>query len=441
MMPDGRLALNDYQQLMVKMSVLAPYNAVHAVSMKNANVNLALLQDSIHHVINALGIGHPQLSADHQYVTFTPIQQRLPLVERIMALHQHVESEMNHRFAPNDTPLRFFMIYDNETLYLAVTYNHWIADAFAIGRFIESIFAHIHGEIRPELTLSTPQMNECFKPIYGKRAGYHRYLTVIQSALRFSRAFRTPISHVEQTESGNCSYVFEPAILKQLSQYCKTEQITLNDLFLTVLARLFGEITQKNRAMIQRKGLKPRRDRIVIAVISNIRRQSRFPLSNIFSLFLGFFYLSFRSPEQQSFHALSHKICSQTKRLKHNNMAVKQSLLFRVQNFIWDRKNNTLSQYRLFSKNTPITVGISNMDMRHTESALHNSINQYIRFSPTAMVCPIVFNLTTFNDHLSLGINFREACYTLAEATDIRDKFVREIHRLVVKESVGFAVI
>ena len=121
-------------------------------------------------------------------------------------------------------------------------------------------------------------------------------------------------------------------------------------------------------------------------------------------------------------------------------MAVKQSLLFKVQNFILDRKKNKSSQYRLFSKNTPITVGISNMDLRHTEASLLNSINQYIRFSPTAMVCPIVFNLTTFNDHLSLGINFRKACYTLAEVEHIKDKFVAEVHRLILTAPEELAI-
>jgi hypothetical protein len=112
-------------------------------------------------------------------------------------------------------------------------------------------------------------------------------------------------------------------------------------------------------------------------------------------------------------------------------------LLFKVQNFILDRKKNKLSQYRLFSKNTPITVGISNMDLRHTASSLQVNVNQYIRFSPTAMVCPIVFNLTTFNNYLSLGINFRKACYTPAEVEQIKNDFVETIHRLVSKQTIN----
>lgn len=437
MMPDGRLALNDYQQLMVRLNTLSPYSAVHSVAIKDENTSIDLLQHSINHVVNHLGLGYPQFSSDNQCVTFLPIQHMLKLETRQLSLHEHTELEMNHVFMPQDLPLRFFIIADQSTLYFSITYNHWVADAYAISRLIESIFAHMRQNKQPTLTLAAPKMDECFTPIYGKLAFYHRYLTVIQSALRFSRAFRTPVSHVERTESSNCAYVFDKATLERLSKWCKTENITLNDFFLAILAQLFGEMTQHKRAMMKRKWFKPKRDRIIIAVISNIRNQSHLPLSNIFSLFLGFFYLSFKSPEHIPFRILCQRIRSQTKRLKNNNMAVKQSLLFKVQNFLLDRKKNKLSQYRLFSKNTPITVGISNMDLRHTAASLQHEASQYIRFSPTAMVCPIVFNLTTFNDHLSLGINFRKVCYTLDEVEQIKDNFVAAIHRLIFAEPVN----
>lgn len=435
MIHDGPLALNDYQQLMVRLSALSAYSAVHSVSIKDQNIPIPLLESAIHQVVNGLGIGRPLFSPDKQRVIFQPIEPWLDLELHTISLHEHTQIEMNHVFMPDDVPLRFFLIIDQSTLYLSVTYNHWIADAYAISRLIEAIFAEMRGDQPPKLTLAAPSMDECFTPIYGKRVVYHRCLAVAQSALRFARAFRTPVSHPEHTDSNNSAYIFDQAILEQLSQWCKSQDITMNDLFLTILARLFGKITQDKRAKVKQKWFKPKRDRIVIAVITNIRKHSHQPLSNIFSLFLGFFYLSFQAPERVSFHTLSQQIRAQTKRLKNNHMAVRQSLLFKVQNVLLDRKKNKLSQYRLFSKNTPITVGISNMDLRHTTASLQASVNHYIRFSPTAMVCPIVFNLTTFNDCLSLGINFRQACYTLAEVEQMKHDFIAEIHRLMHVET------
>jgi len=71
------------------------------------------------------------------------------------------------------------------------------------------------------------------------------------------------------------------------------------------------------------------------------------------------------------------------------------------------------------------------MDLSKTETPLLQHIPQYIRFSPTAMVCPFVFNLTTLNGYLSLGINYRKACYTETEAANIKHAFIHEIQQLV----------
>ena len=154
------------------------------------------------------------------------------------------------------------------------------------------------------------------------------------------------------------------------------------------------------------------------------------PLENTFGLFLGFFYVSFKDPERHGLNALCQIVHSQTERLKHTKAAVKQYLLFKIQKGLWDRAKTKKSQYRLFSKNTPITVGISNMILNENNDALQNGVDQYIRFSPTAMVCPMVFNLSTINGYLSLGLNFRKTCYSPMEAVCIKNKFVIAIDAL-----------
>lgn len=438
MKPDGRplFELNDYQRLMLKISALAPYNAVHAVKLKHDNIDDDL-ECAINQTITTIGIGKPQFSTDEREVYFNTINHPIQLNTITGSLQDHVNIEMNHRFNRDDLPLRFFIISTPTGHYFSVTYNHWIADAYGISRLVDTIFnvsCHNRRDASSSaLTLSMPHMTSCFPSVYGIKAPFHRFIALIQSALRFSRAYRTPINGLAETDSGHTSYVFEPAVMMHLRRYSKKEGLTLNDLFLTVLAQLFGDLTQKQRSAIRQKRLKPKRDRIIIAVISNIRSQSRLPLGDVFSLFLGFFYLSFKSPEQVPFKTLSQYIRLQTQRLKHHRAALKQSLLFKIQTLFWDKKNNAQSQYRLFSKNTPITVGISNMDMRHTSATLNDSIEQYIRFSPTAMVCPIVFNLTTFNEHLSLGINFRKACYDIETVEQLQERFVLAIYELIAE--------
>lgn len=439
MMPAGRphCKLNDYQQLMLKISRLTPYNAVHAVKLKPQQADISTLHMALELAINeslqTLGLGLPIFSDAHQDLSFHSEVQNCFLNTKNMLLQAHVNIEMNKAFQQDELPLRFFLLASEHDHYLSITYNHWIVDAYGISRLIEVIFGHASGDMVRPLSLSAPNMKACFPKIYGNLAPFYRLFTVLSSALRFCSAYRPLINNIECTESGNSAYIFEPDVILGLSKYCKQAKISLNDLFVAILAQLFGDVSHMERMHSHQKRFKAKRDQIVIAVISNIRQQSRLCLDHVFSLFLGFFYLSFKSPEGQTLQDLSQDIHLKTKYLKKSSAALKHSLLFKVQNWFWDNKKNDHAKYRLFNKNTPITLGISNMDMRHLSPLLQPSIEQYIRFSPTAMVCPLVFNLSTFNQYLSLGISFRKACYSDEAVAQIQARFVTAIHELIAE--------
>lgn len=416
--------LNDYQQLMLRLSHLSPYNAVHSVLMRP--VPLVVLQQAVNQAILKLGLGRPYFSDDYQQVCFSKPSESLQIELLERPLVRHIENEMNCSFAPNAFPVRFFVIVEPSRYYFSLTYDHWIGDAYSISCLMALIFAYVNGQETSPLTLVAPSIETCFRPIYKRRIFFQRFCAGIQSFFRFSFAYRSSIGDETQTESGCYLQCFEKETLSQLRVICKAQSITLNDLFLTILARVFGKLTEEKRANIKKKRFKPKRDRIVIAVIANIRNKSQISLLNVFGLFLGFFYLSFKSPEQITPEALSQSIHLKTQKAKNKSCAVKQYLLFKLQRYWWDRSKK-MSQYRLFNKNTPITVGLSNLDLNQSETVLLESAHHYVRFSPTSVVCPIVFNLTTFNDQLSLGINFRKACYTSDDIEPIKELFIAEL--------------
>lgn len=420
------IVLNQYQQLLVRLSLLAPYNAVHSVLIPEG-IELEALHHSLQAMMQHLGMGHPQFSKDYQSVSFLPMQEQVGIERYFISLQEHAEQEMNYFFAANECPLRFCIIVGKKQSYFSITYNHWIADADAISHLMQSIFAYLQTQIFPQLSLNGPPIEECFKHIYKYGLLYYRCFGVAQNVSQFIRGFRTPIKTLEDMECGCHMHVFDKEILHALLVHCKQQSITLNDLFIAVLARLFGQITQSKRKNARSKWFKPKRNHIIIAVISNLRKESYISLSSTFGLFLGFFYLSFKTPEGLSLKALSASVHKRTQRLKRRHIAVKQYLLCKVQSYFWDRAKHPRSQFRLFSKNTPITVGISNMNLSGRTEHMSSYVSQYIRFSPTAMVCPIVFNITTFNHCMALGINFRKACYTVDEINSIKQAFVNQL--------------
>lgn len=423
------IQLNDYQQLMRRLAVYTPYNAVHTVLIDKP-IPEKILQLAILEVMNQLGIGIPYWDCLDQ-VRFLPLVTSQLLLSQSIPLVQHLNEEMNRHFEEQDCPLRFFIIHNEQGFFFSITYNHWLADAYSVSRIMEMILLKAHHQTSASLTLEAPPLEACFKHIYRYKTAFYRFRAVGQTVIRFSSAFRTDMQDKTCTESGCLTHFFRPEVLTKLLQYCKTEQVTVNDLMIAILAKLFGEITQHRRYAIKGKRFKPKRNRIIIGVISNLRNRSQFSLDQVIGVFLGFFYLSFKSPEHDSLTELSQRVRKRTKRLKLSHADVKQFLLFKIQKFLWDKTAKKESKYRLFHKNSPITVGISNMVLTKREDLLSNYVNQYIRCSPTAMVCPIVFNLTTLAGHLSLGLNYRKTCYRDDEALEIIGRFIAAIDKLI----------
>lgn len=424
------LMLNDYQQLMLRISDLVPYNAVHTVTFVQ-ELNREQIQEAVNRVVHSLGLGSPAFSEERQSVRFLPLDHPIPVTCLSYSLTEHTRVEMNTPFALHALPLRFFILTSESRSYLSVTYNHWIADGYSIIRLIDAIFLTLSAHALSPLTLQAPTMKTCFPNVYGKKILYYRLISLLKSIIGYSGAYRSPICDVESAISGCCYDVFADNVLPRLLQICKIKQITLNDLFITILAKVFGDLTLEQRKQLKSKFWKPKRERIVISVIANIRKQSSIPLTDTFGLFLGFFSIFMKQPERYSFEQAHHLVAKQTCKFKRHHTALKQSVAFKIQNKLWDKARSLHSKYRIFSKSVPITVGISNLSLNGDLRPTSDLYNDYVRCSPTAIVCPIVFNITSQHEHLSLAITYRKTCYTDIEALAIRDQFIQCVQDLV----------
>jgi NRPS condensation-like uncharacterized protein len=418
------IPLNDYQLLMRNVSKLTPYNAVHAVAIHDYNLHLDSLQQVVTLVVQQLGLGSPEFSKNDQYVYFIDFAQAIQINQCSLAPEVHIANEINSKFTDCDLPLRFFLLEYHEKMYFAITYDHWIADAYSIVRLMETIFSLVSNKKHPSLYLLNNDIKEYFPTIYSYKQWYYRGSGLLRKLIECSQAYRTPMTSAEATNTGCSLYFFTDEELAGLLRVCKAHKITVNDCFIAILAKLFGELTVSHRMKVPRKFLKGRRDRIVISVIANIRQQSRSNLQYAFGLLLGFFSLSFKTPERYSIIQLCQNVSRQTKKIKQQQTAVKQYLLLKIQNLWWKWTTEPQKRYKLFTKNTPITVGISNMNLNVQDWSFPSMIDDYIRCSPTGVVCPIIFNITTLNHQMSVAISYRKACYTEEEVIILKGKYL-----------------
>ncbi len=80
------------------------------------------------------------------------------------------------------------------------------------------------------------------------------------------------------------------------------------------------------------------------------------------------------------------------------------------------------------------------MDLSKSHNHLAIGANGYIRFSPTSMICPMVFNMTTFNDAMSVAMNYRKTCYDDTEAKTIFTEFIKSLERIIQEDNGAYNI-
>ncbi len=158
--------LNDYQLFLLRLSYITPYNAVHVIDLNPKNLSLNDLVYVIQNTLTDIGLGIPKFNAPN-LVQFIVDPSFICLKEVSEPISQYVDKEMNRPFAPNELPIRFALLSYQGITYFILTYNHWIADAYAISRLAEIILMNNRVGCTTHFQLSDNKMEQFF-PFYEK---------------------------------------------------------------------------------------------------------------------------------------------------------------------------------------------------------------------------------------------------------------------------------
>lgn len=405
---------------MLQFSSSAPYNAVHFIKISQA-INISKLEESIQNNLLELGLGTPSFS--NKVVNFYSKKNKITLYKCQSSIIDHAQLQLNQPFDKNDIPIRFYLINSSNEFYLSLTYNHWLADAYSIYKLIIQIISDRSQTYFTPLQLSIANNKNNFKYVLKY---WHLCTSLAKSLYTFASAHR---SH-QKDLTASCFYVaihaFPKPTLDLLKILSKKHQVTINDIFIAALARVFLNKTNLSSIDVKRKFFKPKRNKIIISVITNIRELGKYKLENIFNVFLGYFNLAFNATENITNETLLRQVNKKTLTAKKSQQALKNTLLFKIQSWYYKRSKN---KYRLFHKNTPITVGISNMNLKPEQSSVITG--EYIRFSPSGAICPVVFNFTTFNKVLILTITSTDHRFSKLELDDLKYIFIEKLNYFI----------
>lgn len=419
--PIAAYKLTDYQQLMRLFAANEPYNAVHFIEL-SPQIKPECIQNNIQKVIKNLGIGSPKFAND--IVSFIPTSAKaLSLKRSSDSLACHLTHELNYTFKQHDFPLRFYLCSELKTdkVYFSITYNHWVADAYAIAQFILNITTAAQDcSLSPQqLPIKTKSQQHLIKQKY-----WWSFSRLFFNSLTFAKAYRPLQTTPSQNKTLATFHLFEPHTLAKLKKISKQHLVTINDIFIVALAKIFGELSLTERNQVKKKWYKAKRSQIIISVICNLRPYQPSSLK-LFNLMLGFFNISFKEPEKQSLSALLKYTNKVSQKSKNKQLFIKNTALFKIQRYFYNRTDD---KYRLFLKNSPITVDISNLNLNHIKTS--NTSGCYLRFSPASAICPVVLNVTTLNNKIALTLTCSNKRYDADALANIKHQLVTFIDNI-----------
>ncbi len=405
--------LNDYQSLMRSFSQDAPYNAVHFFQVKP--LDKAHLEEVINIVISDIGLGHPKFYK--RCVSYREIK-KIIVLEVSSDIETHAYHEMSYMFADNEFPLRFFIVRAKGHCFISVTYNHWVADAYAIYRLIVDILRAYNSSKQTVLSLPYNQKN-AVSYHHLKRFFIKSYLA-LSSGLSFSKAIRPEMLTYDTLDKSLVSWsLLESSVIESLKSLAKENQVTINDVFLTLV---YLSLMETEAYRYKQKWYKPKRNKIILSVVCNIRHLSVLN-KDLFGLFLGFFSIGLSVDETKDFSHLISIVHAQTKRAKQRRLPLLNTLLFSIQRRFYQKSK---SPFKTFRKNTPVTAGISNMNLDTANDESHGG--PYTRFSPAGPMCPLVFNFTTLNNQLTFTMTASSNRYTQQSLDKLKQSFLQQMY-------------
>lgn len=412
------LKLNFFQQLMLRWSQELPYNAIHVTSIQG-HIHIENWQYAIGEILNQVGIGIPHIQ-NNTHVQFQALKSVTIHMPQVL-LKDYLPQELNYRFQVDECPLRFFIIpYDNESYYFGMTYNHWLADAYAIRKLLQHMIAKYHGsKIEKTLTLQAPE----FVSLFRKQLGWSLNTLWLREMLRgiqlFFRAHRLHLTDKKNFDSQYVLRTLSCDTIKKLKFYSQEKKVSVNDIFIAILAQIMGKISASSR--YQKKSI--RRNRIAISTIADIRHAANQSLDNVMGQYLSSYTVVLATPEQDSIENLIEKVKHSTYPLKKKSRMTRSHYNFAAAVKLWDQ--NPKRRTQLFYKYAPIYAGISNIHVR--EEWHEPAILDYWRVSPTGPLAPIVFSLTTFQEKLTVCLAYRCSALSKQAAEEVCRMFCQHL--------------
>lgn len=418
--------LNIFQRTMLQWDELHPYNAIHVVRIPTP-LDATKLGNVIRHLLVRLGL--TELELDSSKTTYAyqggPALCEIKLVSAAdprAALATEIEQQINTPFATGQrfNPFRFFIAPEADSFWLGLVYFHPVADAEAVVFLLKRI---VGDYLAADETVSADALNLYPEPRDGllRHPGLllNKLAALPGMALNMRRSCRPHYHDPQDTSTAFSFFSLPPGSLPKLLSAAKSWGVTVNDLFLALLAQSLSPLIAADPTQTRKN--------LSLGCIVNLRHDLGLDGPRTFGLFLGSFIVTLPRPTGNRLREIAVAVHAQTERMKRRRLYLTTSLELRFARRMLGFFS-TRQRKKLYQKHYPLWGGITNMNLNPLWPQPNNGRTfDYFRAVSTGPATPLVLSATTVGETVNLGLTFRRTVFSPEDQRQIQSTLLETV--------------
>ena len=423
--------LNHFQRTMLHWNDLHPYNAIVAVRLP-----ALLVPERLARIINGTLEAHglTGLSLNRGAGTFHYAGGSVVCEIKHLAgeknfhssLHSEIETQLNTAFVQTErfNPFRFFTLSEPDGFWLGVVFLHVIADGEAIMLLVREM-VETYLNAGDELSFQPLNLHpQCRDGLLAHPKMLAKKLAALPALIKDMRnSSRRGCHRVDDFSNRFTRFTLDSKDVRVLVKTAKAWDITLNDLFLSLMLKCFSGLASDR--LHHRK-----RREISIGCIVNLRKDLGLIGQRLFAPFLGSFVVTHGVPGDIGLKELAADIRRQTLAIKQGRLYLGSVLEFAFGRFMssWF---SPARQKTFYAKNFPLWGGLTNINLNAfwPQSSGGKPLDCFAA-APTGPVVPLVFSFMTVGEIMNVTISYRPAFYSEANIGQVVGIFREQIAQL-----------
>lgn len=424
---------NYFQQTMLRWDRLHPYNAVHAVCI-NGPARIVALRNAAWDVAKEAALGELAVSYFGTSYEYRPlqvirVQEVAPGRPGENRLSDVITEEINTPFFGDmHHPVRWTVFNEGDTHHVVLCYHHAISDAHGIERFLAAVLRrYLELPDQEDLSRLTTRLTRLDRPLRVKTGVVDHVIGQIRLSNRhreMRRVHRMPDERLGGDYTAVAVREAPDGLMTRLAAGCKRRGVGVNDAFIAAFALAIARQTPDRLTSRRRK-------HIAVATVISARRNLPSEQADDFGVCLSSILAVLKQPDL-SVEEVVRDVTRQTRILKTNprRAAAENELRYFSLRWLWwlaTVKHNRRSYRRVF----PICGGVSTVTVDEDRFAdLASYVTKYVRACPTGPAMPLVLAPTIYQGTLRMGLTYRIASRTHAQAKAMLDDIIQRLEEL-----------